>query len=168
MKEPQNANNELFEKLVVPRLSWVKGLVVCFSAYQSEIEDNYSITLIAIWRGIDTYNPKIDFDKWGYAVIKHCVLRLNKLHYRYHDHFSDMDYNQDKTHIDYNPDLFFYADDKLYNAICKMTDEQTAVLNMMIEGYKYKEIGKVLNISYAAAKSRCFKERNTLKNAIIV
>lgn len=168
MKEPQNKNNELFEKFVMPRLNWIKGLVVCFSAYQSEINDNYNITLTAIWRGIHTYNPEIDFDKWGYIVIKNCVLRLNKMHYKYQNHFSGMDYNQDKTYIDYNPDLFFYADDKLYNAICKITTKRQKIFVLRCNGYKIKDIAKTLNINETAVKNGLFAIRKLIKSSIMV
>ena len=163
MKEPQNANNELFEKIVVPRLDWIKNLVVCFSYYPNEIDDNYNIVLIAIWRYIDSYDPNIDFKKWGYVVIRNCVLRLNKLHYRYHNHFSDMDYNQDKPYNEYNPNLFFSVDDKIYNALRTITDKQLRLLKMRINGYKFSEMADIYNVCENTIKSRYFATRIAIK-----
>lgn len=70
--------NALFDKYIVPHKNLVYWCCIHYSDQPENVEENYTMALTNLFRGIETYNPEKSITPWIHFVTKRFVMNINK------------------------------------------------------------------------------------------
>ena len=70
--------NALFDKYIRPYFNMVYKLCIRYSDRSEDVEENYSIVLTTLYRGIETYDPSREIKTWIHIVTKRQVFEINR------------------------------------------------------------------------------------------
>lgn len=169
----------LFSKYVEPYLNMIYKLVMNYSYRKQNVEENYTEVLVALFRGIHTYDPSRSIHTWLHIVTKRYVYVLERKR-RLHDNKSyDVDieecqenlYDMEANSNSMNEENYqnFYSDDIL-SVLNEMSPKHRDTLLLQEAGYSLKEIveieykkGTLKSRNIETIKSRLFIARKHLK-----
>lgn len=76
--EVQAIRKELFDKYIMPFRNMIYKLCIKYSDNPEDVEENYTIVLTTLYRGIETYDPSRSLQTWIHICTKRQVYDLNK------------------------------------------------------------------------------------------
>lgn len=176
----------LFDKYVAPFYNMIYSLVRDYSNSKSKeiVEENYTIVLTTLYRGIETYNPERPIRTWLHIVTKHRVFELEERRRRY-ENLMDYDQNvyalvDDAEDVESPSENVMGIDNyrELYNDdILAVLDSMKPIhrdaLLLQEAGYSLKEIaeieqkkGTLKSGNIDTVKSRLFLARQKLKREL--
>lgn len=176
--------NDLFQKFIVPNLNLVYWLCRTYSASPETIQENYSLALTNLFRGIETYRPADPIATWIHICTKRYIFEQEKRRIRIE---SMRDYDHDISEYGYencfdawarerptanmmdeNNYREFYNDDIL-DALDSLNPIHRDALILQQAGYSLKEIAEIERIkgrldsgNIDTVKSRLFLARQLL------
>lgn len=175
---------ELFNKYIIPNLNLVYWLCKVYSASYETIQENYSMALTNLYRGIETYNPNEAIATWIHICTKRYILEQERRRARVAD---QRDYNHDVS--DMTMSEFFDAEnmerpssnaldeknyrqflnDDILEALDSLNPIHRDALILQQAGYSLKEIaeieykkGRLDSRNIDTVKSRLFLARRIL------
>lgn len=74
--------NALFEKYIVPHKKLIYWCCIQYSDFSENVEENYTMALTNLFRGIETYDPTRPIKTWIHFVTKRYVMNINKDRYK--------------------------------------------------------------------------------------
>ncbi len=117
----------------------------------------------------DKFDPATNLKAWTYTIMKNTFInnyRKNMRKSTFVDTTDDLYYlNVNNKAEDSVPDTQYFKDE-ISKKIESLEDEHRIPFKMHFEGYKYKEIAEVLNLSIGTVKSRIFFSRKKLINKL--
>jgi RNA polymerase sigma-70 factor (ECF subfamily) len=117
----------------------------------------------------DKFDPATNLKAWTYTIMKNTFInnyRKNMRKSTFVDTTDDLYYlNVNNKAEDSVPDTQYFKDE-ISRKIESLEDEHRIPFKMHFEGYKYKEIAEVLNLSIGTVKSRIFFSRKKLINKL--
>ena len=176
----------LFDKYVAPFYNMIYSLVRDYSSSKSKeiVEENYTIVLTTLYRGIETYNPERPIRTWLHIVTKRQVFEIEERRRRY-ENLMDYDQNvytlvDDTENVDSPSENVMGIDNyrELYNDdILAVLDSMNPIhrdaLLLQEAGYSLKEIaeieqkkGTLKSGNIDTVKSRLFLARQKLKREL--
>lgn len=175
---------QLFDQYVTPFLNMVYSLTRKYSSHPSHVQENYTLVLSTLYRGINTYNPERSIKTWLHICTKRKVFEIERNRNKY------------ENTIDDSHDVYLLADDEIEgdhvssNAMCignyrelynddilavidSMTPIHRDALLLQLEGHSLKEIaeieqrkGTLESGNIDTIKSRLFLARQKLKKEL--
>jgi RNA polymerase sigma factor (sigma-70 family) len=186
--------NALFNQHIMPYRNMIYKLCMRYSDNMEDVEENYTIVLTTLFRGIETYNPERSIRTWIHIVTKRQVYELNRRAAKINkaDKLVHMDnvLNEDG---EYEPALELIPDDIDRNSPQAMTMENYRqcysddvlraldslkpiyrdALLLQEAGYSLREIadiqyqqGALVSNNIDTVKSRLFLARQSLRNML--
>ncbi len=117
----------------------------------------------------DKFDPATNLKAWTYTIMKNTFInnyRKNMRKSTFVDTTDDLYYlNVNNKAEDSVPDTQYFKNE-ISKKIESLEDEHRIPFKMHFEGYKYKEIAEVLNLSIGTVKSRIFFSRKKLINKL--
>lgn len=176
--------NALFNKYIAPHFNLVYWLCRKYSASPATVDENYSLALTNLFRGIETYNPDAEIKTWIHICTKRLIFEQEKRRSRT---ASLRDYDHDvntllsgetydslglecETYMAMTEENYreFYNDDIL-EALDSLNPIHRDALILQEAGYSLKEIaeiehkkGRLDSKNIDTVKSRLFLARQTL------
>lgn len=181
--EVATRRNALFDKYIRPYFNMIYKLCIKYSDSSEDVEENYSIVLTTLFRGIETYDPCREIKTWIHIVTKRQVFEINRKRAK--------DDNRDRDH-----DIHIICDDlldddapsancmclenyrELYNddilaALDSMKPMYKEALLLQMAGYSLQEIadiefekGNLTSRNIDTVKSRLFLARQYIREKI--
>ena len=181
--EVATRRNALFDKYIRPYFNMIYKLCIKYSDSSEDVEENYSIVLTTLFRGIETYDPCREIKTWIHIVTKRQVFEINRKRAK--------DDNRDRDH-----DIHIVCDDlldddapsancmwlenyrELYNddilaALDSMKPMYKEALLLQMAGYSLQEIadiefekGNLTSRNIDTVKSRLFLARQYMREKI--
>ena len=175
--------NALFDKYIRPYFNMIYKLCIRYSDNSEDVEENYTIVLTTLFRGIETYDPSREIKTWIHIVTKRQVFELNRRRAK--------DNNRDRDH-----DIHIICDDILddgnITANCMSMDNYRGLYNdeilealdsikpmyrdallLQMAGYSLQEIadlefekGNLSSRNIDTVKSRLFLARQYMRDKI--
>lgn len=175
--------NALFDKYIRPYFNMIYKLCIKYSDSSEDVEENYSIVLTTLFRGIETYDPSREIKTWIHIVTKRQVFEINKK--RSKDDNRDRDHDiqiicdniLDDDHVSANCMCLenyrqLYNDDILA-ALDSMKPMYKEALLLQMAGYSLQEIadiefekGNLTSRNIDTVKSRLFLARQYMREKI--
>lgn len=141
------------------------GMALRYASHPSEADDILQEAFIIIFSKIDQYNNKGSFEGWMKKILINSAIgyiRKNKKR-----KFIDFDeINETKINNIDNHEADF-TEDELMSAINELPEGFRLVFNLYaVEGYKHKEIAKMLDIQTGTSKSQYSRAKKILKSKL--
>ena len=142
---------------------------------RSEAEDILQEGFLKVFQKINKFEGRGSFEGWLKRVFVNTAIthyHKSSKHNKYHYEIGDVQETKFEN-IKYSESEF--TKDELFNVVNSLPEGYKVVFNLYaIEGYKHKEIGKLLNIDintsksqYSRAKKLIRKKLNSLKKEVI-
>lgn len=176
--------NALFEKYIVPYKKLIYWCCIQYSDESENVEENYTMALTNLFRGIETYDPEKPIKPWIHFVTKRFVMNINKDRYKeiqIRDEMRDVNVCCDDICDDDEPSWNVMGLDnyrELYNddilaALDSMKPIYRDALLLQQAGYSLIEIadieydkGTLSSRNIDTVKSRLFLARQYMKEKI--
>lgn len=175
--------NALFDKYISPYKNMIYKLCIKYSDKSEDVEENYTIVLTTLFRGIETYDPSREIKTWIHIVTKRQVFEINRKRAqddnrdRDHDVHAVCDNILDDDRISANCMCLenyreLYNDDILA-ALDAMKPMYKDALLLQMAGYSLQEIadiefekGNLSSRNIDTVKSRLFLARQYMRDKI--
>ncbi len=144
--------------------SLMLGICMRYAKDKQEAEDILQEGFLKVFSKIEQYNKDKSFDAWIRRImINTSITNYRKNLKRYYQEEIE-DYKNYKYLPDNNAD---FTKDELLNAIRSLPRGYQMVFNLYaIEGYKHKEIAKMLDITETTSKSQYHRARILLQTKL--
>lgn len=73
--------NALFDKYIAPYKNLIYWACIQYSDSSENVEENYTMALTNLFRGIETYDPTRPIQPWIHFITKRLVMNINKDRY---------------------------------------------------------------------------------------
>ena len=176
--------NALFNKYIRPYFNMIYKLCIMYSDKSEDVEENYTIVLTSLFRGIETYDPTKALTTWIHIVTKRQVFEINRKRYKEDNRDRDKDNEAIECDsllgedgptyccMDLENYREFYNDDILA-ALDSMKPMYKDALLLQMAGYSLQEIadieyekGNLASRNIDTVKSRLFLARQYMKDKI--
>lgn len=117
----------------------------------------------------DKFRENTNFKAWIYTIMRNTFINDYRRNVKRKDTFDNM---SNDIHLLHSPDRVYPSPDSFYNSkeiranIEALEDQYRVPFNMFLEGYKYKEIAKELELPLGTVKSRIFFTRKKLEKSL--
>lgn len=158
-------------------------LCMQYSASRETVQENYTLVLTNLYRGVETYNPNMEIKTWIHICTKRHVFEQEKRRYR---QASLKDYDSDISNVENVLDedsptsgvmdqhnYRQYYNDDILAALDKLNPIHRDALILQQAGYSVAEIaeieyqkGRLSSRNIDTVKSRLFIARETLKKVL--
>lgn len=165
------AMRKLYERYYSPML----GVCLRYAANYADAEDYVQDGFIKVFNDIHTYKGKGSLEGWIRRVIINSVLmklRKMKKEYAHDDMETAMDEaaeepmsssNEENSEID----ILDFSQQEVIGIVQTLPEGFRKVLNLyVIDGYKHREIAKMLDISVGTSKSQLNRARKLMKQKL--
>lgn len=179
--------NTLFNKYIPPYFRLIRYLVKRYSVSPDDWDENYSLALTNLFRGIETYNPEVDIRTWIHICTKRYIFEQEKRKQRINSHLnhdqdvgdvvnlgvasSDPEWVSASVMNEFNYREFY--SDEVLEAIDSLDPMHKEALILQEAGYTLKEIaaiehrkGRLESCNINTIKSRLFLARRILMNKL--
>ncbi len=181
--EVATRRNALFDKYIRPYFNMIYKLCIKYSDSSEDVEENYSIVLTTLFRGIETYDPCREIKTWIHIVTKRQVFEINRKRAKEDNRDRDHDIHIicDDVLDDDTPSANCMCLDnyrELYNddilaALDSMKPMYKEALLLQMAGYSLQEIaniefekGNLTSRNIDTVKSRLFLARQYMREKI--
>ncbi len=168
---------QVFEVEFLPQIDALYNFAYHLTFNEDDANDLVQETYLKAYRFIDSYMEGTNAKAWLFKILKNAFInhyrkatkRPNKVDYEeivtYHKETEDTNYS---SYMDLREEMFQgMMGDEVTNAINSLpVDFRTVILLCDIEGFKYEEISKIIDIPIGTVRSRLFRARNMLKEQL--
>lgn len=160
-KEGQSAALEVLFNLYSEKMF---GVCLYYSSCHAEAEDILHDGFIRIFEKIGSYKNIGSFEAW----MKRIFINIALMRFRRNKKFLDVEDIDEYTDNNYERNLNLYSNiNEIICMISKLPSQYRMVFNLYaIEGYKHKEIAKMLKISVGTSKSNLSRARTILQDQL--
>ncbi|MCR9287307.1 MAG: sigma-70 family RNA polymerase sigma factor [Bacteroidetes bacterium] len=167
----------VFEVEFLPQIDALYNFAFHLTFNEDDANDLVQETYLKAFRFIDSYHEGTNAKAWLFKILKNAFIN----HYRKKSNRpTKVDYEEIVTFQNAENDTNFssYMDlreemfqgmmgDEVTNAINSLpVDFRTVILLCDIEGFKYEEISKIIDIPIGTVRSRLHRARNMLKEKL--
>jgi RNA polymerase sigma-70 factor (ECF subfamily) len=117
----------------------------------------------------DKFDPSTNLKAWVYTIMKNIFInnyRKEVKVYKIIDNTKELNHLSNSGHADILTPDAIYNHSELEKVLNDLTDEHRIPFQMHFQGYKYKEIADILNLSIGTVKSRIFFCRRKMKEKL--
>lgn len=171
---------EGFQDEALPHLDAVYRFALRLSGSPDQAADLVQDTFLRAFRSWDQYTPGTKAKSWLFTICRNVFLR-GRERTRRHDELVEKNVDRDDTLPDpvnpvwasvesVDPEGEFFGalvDEEILRAVEALPDEYRAVVLLSdLEGLAYQEIADVLGVPVGTVKSRLFRGRRRLQEAL--
>ncbi len=157
------AQKELYDRYAPVLL----GVAMRYAGSKEEAEDILQDAFVKIFKHINTFEQRGSFEGWmRKIVVNTAIVHYRKeLKHRYQDDVTDI---KETDITDFEHDDPDFTLDELKQAIQSLPPGYRTVFNLYaVEGYKHKEIAKMLGIDESTSKSQYHRARKLLQKRLL-
>lgn len=176
--------NTLFDKYISPFYNMVYKLCIKYSDNSIDVEENYSIVLTTLFRGIETYDPEREIKTWIHIVTKRKVFEINRKRASHNSHKNRdqdiqvvvediLDNDAPNANCMCLENYRQMYDDDILVALDSMKPMYRDALLLQMAGYSLQEIaeieyekGNLISRNIDTVKSRLFLARQYMRDKI--
>lgn len=176
------SKSESFEQEALPHLDAVYRFALRLTRSESEAEDLVQDTFLRAYRAWDQYTPGTKAKSWLFTICRNAFLRTRERDTRRDELVTEAARSDSDAgdrifespifagDADYDPEGEFFrglVDDEILDAIDGLPDDfREAVVLSDLEGMSYHEVSNVLDVPLGTVKSRLFRGRKMLQEAL--
>ncbi len=177
IRKSQKGDVEAFEKLIKEHKKYAYNIALKILKNKEDAEDISQEALVKVYQNIKSFNMNSSFKTWMYKIVFNTCIDFKRkkrlktssldepIHYGYDDIPKQVEDNKK------NPEklLSEKLNKQLVNKSINMMDDdfKNVIILRDIQGFKYKEISKILGCNEGTVKSRISRGREKLKEIII-
>jgi len=169
-----------FQEEALPHLDAVYRFALRLSGSPPAAEDLVQDTYFRAWRAWDQYTLGTNCKSWLFTICRNAFLRKRERSKRHDEILTEQAPDDPETLSRENPvfaasrdedpegDFFrSLVDDEVLDAIDELPEEyRTAVVLSDLEGLAYKEVAELMDVPVGTVKSRLFRGRRMLQEAL--
>lgn len=169
-----------FEEEALPHLDAVYGFALRLSGAPDEASDLVQETFLRAYRSWDQYTRGTRVRSWLFTICRNVFLRTRRRARRHHEILEDNVERDDTLPGPVNPlwsstasadpeGEFFRSivDEEILRAIDELPEDfRSVVLLSDVDGLSYQEIADLLDLPVGTVKSRLFRGRRRLQEAL--
>ena len=157
--------NRLAQKYLYQRYyGKMLGIGMRYTSQRSEAEDVLNRAFLKVFNSIHKYKPTGSFSGWIARIVFNTAIDYVRQHTHYRE-VMDFNVQRDQSIGAEAIDRLFAED--LYRAIQQLPATSRAVFSLyVIDGYKHREIGEILEIKLNTSKWHLAEARKMLKEGL--
>ncbi len=110
-----------------------------------EKEDYYQELIIQLWKAFPSFNGTAKFSTWMYRVCINAAIDITRKEKKQLKQVKLSEVNP--HYISHNDDTNCTNQEKLYEAISRLSEVDRAIITLYLDEYSYKEISEIIGIS---------------------
>ncbi len=178
LSPPQEKKNKdaLFEAELMPHIDALYNFAYRLTQGEDDANDLVQETYMKAYRFFDSYQQGTNAKAWMFRILKNSFIndfrkkskQPTKVDYNEVENY----YNSDNTEIEATVDLRVdtvkeMMGDEITMALNSLdVDFRTIIILSDLEGFKYEEMAKILDIPVGTVRSRLHRARNLLKGKL--
>lgn len=164
----KQGKREGFELLVRKFAPMLKGVAMRYTRDESTAKDVLQETFILVFKHIMTYADQGNFEAWLKKITINCALKSIRSSRKKLGLVIQMD-ESEYPEYGVDPGIFEKFDfEDILGQLDKLPIEERLVFNMyIVEGYAYKEISELLQITESHARMRVSRARKKIQKILI-
>ena len=167
----------VFEVEFLPQIDALYNFAFHLTFDEDDANDLVQETYLKAFRFIDSYEAGTNAKAWLFKILKNAFInhyrkkakRPNRVDYEEIVTFQNAENDTNfSSYMDLREEMFQgMMGDEVTNAINSLpVDFRTVILLCDIEGFKYEEISKIIDIPIGTVRSRLHRARNMLKEKL--
>ena len=134
-----------FTELLYQNQGIVHKICSLYFNNRADKEDYKQELIIQLWKAFPSFNNQSKFSTWMYRVCLNAAIDLLRKE-KTQPKLVEFNYQNIDTHFESN---FVINDnqEKLYRAICRLSDINKAIITLYLDEFSYKEIAEIMGIS---------------------
>lgn len=167
---------EIFEKEFLPHIEALKTFAFYLTYDEDDTNDLVQDTYLKAFKFADKYDKGTNSKAWLFKILKNAYINEYRKKHRQPDRvdFEEVinyhinDEPEESKYFDLKEEIFdSIMGDEVTQAINSLPPEfRTVILLADIEEFSYKEMAAILDVPLGTVRSRLFRARNTLKEAL--
>lgn len=152
------------EELVIINADWIRRRALIYYSNHSDAEDLASETICKCLSQGSSYDQKRSFRPWACAIMQNTyITQYNRRKCVLFSGLCDYELYEGKEYADQLASV-----NRIHEIVEQCRHKTCGIESLMLyaEGYSYDEIARMLDISYATAKSRARLGRELLKRVL--
>ena len=176
--EPDRVATRRFEVEALPWLDDVYRFALSMTRDESDADDVVQETFLRAYRSWHTFEPGSECRKWLFTICRNVFLRLRERERRRVDYGGDdtqlealASEQESVASIGAHADVLSHVDlgPALDRAIGELPEVfRSAVVRVDVEGMAYTEAASVLGVPVGTIRSRLFRGRRLLQEALVI
>jgi RNA polymerase sigma-70 factor (ECF subfamily) len=172
----EKQKNEVFHSEFMPHINSMYNFAYRLTFDEDDANDLVQDTYLKAFRFIDSFQQGTNAKAWLFRILKNSFINdyrkkskePNKVDYQEVETY----YNSDEVDRQITPDLRVESlqdmiGDEISNALNSLdVDFRTVIILCDLEGFKYDEMAKILDIPIGTVRSRLHRARNLLKEKL--
>lgn len=161
VKQTKKGNKQAFEELILLYHKDLYKIAKVRLFIEEDINDAIQETIISAYQSISSLH---NISKFKYWLIKILINKCNEIcRKRKRENNISFELVEADKYVSQNYNI--ESDLEFYNIIeCLNLDERTILILYYVEGYKPKEIAKILHINGNTVRSKLLRGKNKIKN----
>lgn len=166
-----------FEKEFMPFIDSLYNFAYRLAYDEDDANDLVQETYLKAYRFFDSYEPGTNAKAWLFRILKNSFInefrkkskQPAKVDYNeVETYYNSEDTDQDHLTVDLRQDAVQdMIGDEIANALNSLdVDFRTIIILSDLEGFKYEEMAKILDIPIGTVRSRLHRARNLLKDIL--
>jgi len=142
------------------------GICLRYAESREEAEDILQDSFMRIYFNIDGFKGTGSFPGWLRKIAVNTAITHYHANLKFRHHVDIEDYmSTEVAGVSFEEDLFL--SEELYQILNELPSGYRMVFNLYaVEGYKHKEIAKILNIDVNTSKSQYSRAKNSIRNKL--
>ena len=167
---------EIFDKEFMPNINAMYNFAYRLTLERDDAKDLLQDTYLKAYRFIDSFQQGTNAKAWLFRILKNSFINdyrkkskePSKVDYQEVEAY----YNSEEVDRQITPDLRVESlgnmiGDEISNALNSLdVDFRTVIILCDLEGFKYEEMAKILDIPIGTVRSRLHRARNLLKEKL--
>jgi RNA polymerase sigma factor (sigma-70 family) len=167
---------EIFDKEFMPQINAMYNFAYRLTLERDDAKDLLQDTYLKAYRFIDSFQQGTNAKAWLFRILKNSFINdyrkkskePSKVDYQEVETY----YNSEEVDRQITPDLRVESlgnmiGDEISNALNALdVDFRTVIILCDLEGFKYEEMAKILDIPIGTVRSRLHRARNLLKEKL--
>jgi len=165
--------NQIFEKEFLPHADSLYNFAYYLSNDEDEAKDLLQETFLRGYKYLNYYEEGTNAKAWLLRILKNTFINEYRkkskkpTHLSFEDYFT-VDESEDTGFIDLREEVYdSLIGDEISRALNSLpVDYRLIILLCDIEGFKYEEIAKIIDVPIGTVRSRLHRARNLLKEKL--
>ena len=136
---------EKFTELLYENQSIIHKICNIYFGDRLEKEDYHQELIIQLWKAFPSFNNNAKFSTWMYRVCINAAIDIKRKEKKQLKYVKLSEVKSQS--MSRNDDTNCSNQEKLYEAINRLSDVDRAIITLYLEEYSYKEISKMIGIS---------------------
>ena len=167
--------DEIFQKEFFPHIDSLYNFAVFLQSNEEEAKDILQETYLRAYRFIDYYEEGTNAKAWLIRILKNTFINEYRkrskapAHIDLEETFQQADESSDDVqNVDLRQEIFSnLVGDEITQAVNDLpVDYRLIILLCDVEGFKYDEIAKIIDVPIGTVRSRLHRARNMLKEKL--